>query len=380
LPPRPNIEHLKNEAKARLRTLRSTRPETQLAKAQLDVARAYGFASWRALKAAVEAGGNSCIAVDDPLIGWYRIDPTLVTNAVIAVTRGGGRLWIQQTGRPKTPLVPDDGGRFSTKGVELRYRFETTSQGPAGALLIEAPAATISADRTDAADAEAAQAAYARDLAEQARPRLRATLPPEAQDRYVGAYAAPSGLVIEVRRRGASLFAEAAGQAELEILAEAEGRYFFAHLPAQLEFHGRSERAEAVTLHQNGHGTRFRRVSAAEARLIAAAIERKRAEQERPRAIVAVHPEVLERYAGLYQLSASMELTVTFEEGRLFGFVSGQRRFEMFPESEIEFFATVAAVQFSFLAGEDGEIDRVIVHQNGRDLLMMRAAQDGDRK
>ena len=54
LPPRPNLEHLKNEAKQRLKALRKRQPQVMLAAAQLAVARDYGFASWRQLKAEVE--------------------------------------------------------------------------------------------------------------------------------------------------------------------------------------------------------------------------------------------------------------------------------------------------------------------------------------
>lgn len=378
LPPCPNIEHLRNQAKARLRALRLTKPEAQLANAQLEIARGYGFPSWRALKAAVEAGGTFSTPNDDPLVGWYRIDPSLVTNAVIAVTREDERLLVQQTGRPKTPLVADHAGGFSTPGLAQRYRFEITPQGQARVLVVELSAGTIRAERTDAADAEAAQAAFARDLAEQARPRAQIALPPEALDRYAGAYAALSGYVIKIRRRGASLFAEVSGQPELAVFAEAEGRFFYTVVPAQLEFHGEAALAEAVTLHQNGYGTRLRRVDETEASEIAAEIERKKAEQERPRTAVPIRPEMLERYAGSYQIRASIEFSVTLEDGRLFGQATGQRRFEMFAESESEFFATVAAVQFSFLADDKGQIDRAIIHQNGREILMMRVAPEGD--
>jgi ankyrin repeat protein len=54
LPTRPNLEHLKNQAKQRLKALRRHDPLTKLAAAQLAVAREYGFASWRRLKAQVD--------------------------------------------------------------------------------------------------------------------------------------------------------------------------------------------------------------------------------------------------------------------------------------------------------------------------------------
>jgi Ankyrin repeats (many copies) len=55
LPERPNLEHLRNEAKARLKALRATASTTTLAGAQRTVAGEYGFSSWRSLKAYVDA-------------------------------------------------------------------------------------------------------------------------------------------------------------------------------------------------------------------------------------------------------------------------------------------------------------------------------------
>jgi ankyrin repeat protein len=54
LPARPSLEHLKNEAKQRLKALRQQNPQAKLAAAQLALARDYGFASWRQLKAHVD--------------------------------------------------------------------------------------------------------------------------------------------------------------------------------------------------------------------------------------------------------------------------------------------------------------------------------------
>jgi ankyrin repeat protein len=57
LPPRPSLEHLRNEAKQQLKALRKADPQAKLAAAQLAVARAYGFASWRRLKAHIDGVG-----------------------------------------------------------------------------------------------------------------------------------------------------------------------------------------------------------------------------------------------------------------------------------------------------------------------------------
>jgi hypothetical protein len=54
LPERASLEYLKKLAKDRLKELRRTKPKTQLAAAQLAVARDHGFPSWRALKTEVD--------------------------------------------------------------------------------------------------------------------------------------------------------------------------------------------------------------------------------------------------------------------------------------------------------------------------------------
>jgi ankyrin repeat protein len=54
LPERPSLEYLKRRAKERLGELRQRDPRAKLAQAQLEIARDYGFPSWRALKAEID--------------------------------------------------------------------------------------------------------------------------------------------------------------------------------------------------------------------------------------------------------------------------------------------------------------------------------------
>jgi ankyrin repeat protein len=76
LPAHANLEHLKNEAKQRLKSMRSERSVAKLSEAQLLVARSYGFHSWRNLKAYVDAlhdSGQQLIhAVHDGDLGIMR--------------------------------------------------------------------------------------------------------------------------------------------------------------------------------------------------------------------------------------------------------------------------------------------------------------------
>ena len=50
LPENPNLEWLRKQAKTRLAELRQVNPSAKLAEAQFELAKRYGFSSWRALK------------------------------------------------------------------------------------------------------------------------------------------------------------------------------------------------------------------------------------------------------------------------------------------------------------------------------------------
>ena len=54
LPERPNLDHLKHEAKALHKTLRTQNPDTKLSDAQRQLARDYGFPTWAKLRAHVQ--------------------------------------------------------------------------------------------------------------------------------------------------------------------------------------------------------------------------------------------------------------------------------------------------------------------------------------
>jgi tetratricopeptide (TPR) repeat protein len=59
LPERANLEHLKKEAKQRLKAMRLDNPGVKLSAAQLTIAREYGFSSWRSLIDYVKSQSDS---------------------------------------------------------------------------------------------------------------------------------------------------------------------------------------------------------------------------------------------------------------------------------------------------------------------------------
>jgi tetratricopeptide (TPR) repeat protein len=84
--------------------------------------------------------------------------------------------------------------------------------------------------------------------------------------------------------------------------------------------------------------------------------------------VVAVDTAVLESYVGKYELAPSFAITVSRENGKLFGQATGQNRFELFAETKTKFYLKVVDAQVTFIPNEKGEVEQLILHQNGRDL------------
>ena len=70
LPARPNLDHLRKQAKQLLQKMKLQDPDAQLADAQHALAREYGFASWPRLKAHVEAETTA----PNPFVGKWTAD------------------------------------------------------------------------------------------------------------------------------------------------------------------------------------------------------------------------------------------------------------------------------------------------------------------
>lgn len=71
LPQRPNLEHLKKQAKALLPELQGQDPEAKLSDALHAVARQYGFATWPQLKESVESGSTDDVSPENPFAGVW---------------------------------------------------------------------------------------------------------------------------------------------------------------------------------------------------------------------------------------------------------------------------------------------------------------------
>jgi hypothetical protein len=74
------------------------------------------------------------------------------------------------------------------------------------------------------------------------------------------------------------------------------------------------------------------------------------------RAVAQVDANILRSYAGKYGLSIGPEVTITFEDGKLFAAAQGMK-FELYPESETTLFSPENALTFRFKRLADGAIE-----------------------
>ncbi|HEV2718466.1 MAG TPA: DUF3471 domain-containing protein, partial [Thermoanaerobaculia bacterium] len=74
-----------------------------------------------------------------------------------------------------------------------------------------------------------------------------------------------------------------------------------------------------------------------------------------------IDPKLFDRYTGRYDLVPNVVVTITRDDAHLYAQLTGQPRFEIYPESERDFFYKVVDAQITFV--ENG----LVLHQNGRD-------------
>lgn len=88
---------------------------------------------------------------------------------------------------------------------------------------------------------------------------------------------------------------------------------------------------------------------------------------------IAVHKAIklpadeLKQYEGRYALSLLFVITITVEDGKLMAQATGQDKYQIFPESATKFFYKVVDAQIEFEKGKDGKVEKLILHQGGKD-------------
>jgi CubicO group peptidase (beta-lactamase class C family) len=90
---------------------------------------------------------------------------------------------------------------------------------------------------------------------------------------------------------------------------------------------------------------------------------------------VAVDPKIYDGYAGRYQLTPNLVVSISRDGDHLYTQATGQDRFELFPTSEKEYFAKIGHIEVSFTTDDHGIASVFVLHQGGRNIPAKRIAE-----
>jgi hypothetical protein len=88
---------------------------------------------------------------------------------------------------------------------------------------------------------------------------------------------------------------------------------------------------------------------------------------------IKVPHEILAKYVGYYELAPGIVITMSLDGDKLFTQLTGQPKFEVFAETERDFFLKVVDAQLTFEMDGQGKVIDLVLHQNGRDQSAKRS-------
>jgi hypothetical protein len=210
--------------------------------------------------------------------------------------------------------------------------------------------------------------------------RTEITLDSKALDRCVGRYHLSGKFFFNVRRAEDHLQAQLTGQSYLELYPASPTEFFYEDIKAEISFATNAAGGiTSLTLHQNDIDQTAKKIS-----------------DEIPKEPVAVKlPEAaLDACTGKFKLQPGVFFNLRRSEDRLEVQLTGQPYIaiyptseteffckvvdaqisfkNIYPTSETEFFCKVVDAQISFKKNPRGEIDALVLHQNGIDQTAER--------
>jgi CubicO group peptidase (beta-lactamase class C family) len=182
-------------------------------------------------------------------------------------------------------------------------------------------------------------------------------LDPEIFDDYVGRYELEPDFILTVTRDGDRFFVQATGQGMTEVFPEAHDRFFAMRGEATIRFvRAKDGTVSGLVLRQGREDHEARRLGG---------------DVPEGRTAVTVSEEILDGYVGRYELQPGFVFKIRRDGDRLLAQLTGQPEFEIFAESETEFFYRVVEAQITFNTDETGTTS-LTLHQNGMNMPARR--------
>lgn len=190
-------------------------------------------------------------------------------------------------------------------------------------------------------------------LGEKLEPRssgnVNPSVPPTAFDALVGRYDYGIG-ILTVTKEANHLYAQLGQQPRHEIFPTSDTEFFWKAVEAHVTFvKDKNGKVTKAVHHQNGQT------------IVAPRLE--------DLAEIKGDPTHYDAFVGRYDYGeGKIILTVTREGDHLFGQVTGQPKYEIFPSSPTRFFWKVADAQVEFITNHAGKVTQAKHHQGGQTL------------
>ncbi len=187
-------------------------------------------------------------------------------------------------------------------------------------------------------------------------PRKEVAISTEVFKDYTGEYELAPEVISTISIKDDKLFAQPTGQPVFRLYPESESKFFIKEADAQVSFVRNSEgEVTHLILHQMGVDQKM------EKRKVPGVSLNKRKE-------ITLTPEILEKYAGEYELAPGAVFTITTKDDNLFARLTGQNTIQIYPEAENRFFYKVVNAQIHFNLNDAGEAESLTLFQNGREV------------
>lgn len=89
---------------------------------------------------------------------------------------------------------------------------------------------------------------------------------------------------------------------------------------------------------------------------------------------ITVAPQILQKYAGTYELMPNFKLMITVEGNQLNAQASGQPKLPLFARSETRFFYKVVDAEIEFFKNNTGAVSHLVLYQNGQEMMGKRVS------
>ncbi len=173
----------------------------------------------------------------------------------------------------------------------------------------------------------------------------------EVTDKYTGTYEYVEGYNIIITKSGEQLFAQLTGQGKAEIYPETENKFFYRAVDAKITFES-DENGEITGLEFKQGSLEFK------AKRTGAAPEEKSGIQ--------LDSKIYESYVGEYELMQGFIITVSTDGKHLYAQATGQEKFEIYAQSETEFFYKVIEAEINFVKNGEGKVTGLVLNQAGQ--------------